>query len=312
MTPTLHRALDAIARGETPPRIDPADAAIVDLAQRLAAAGRSIEPPAGSFARAVAAAVIPAPRRFWMAPLLRPAMAIALSVLLAASLGTASYASTPGEPLYPVQRRLDDLYLGVPRSPADAFGAYRAAADRRVAQAAGAATRVRPDVLQSVLDDAARYLRDALAAAQRSPAGERHQLLRSLVETQRSANGLLAEAGERAGGEQRGQIGRFEESMQHDIDDVERDLEQDDGGPGGRAPATPPTETMSGGGRASGGSSGGAAGDQDGGGTAGPGDRAGDQPGSSANGSEAETGSRDPGKAGDAGDAGADGESTRQ
>ncbi|HEV2011382.1 MAG TPA: hypothetical protein VGS17_10210 [Candidatus Limnocylindria bacterium] len=246
MSRTLDRALNAIARGEAPPPdTDPADVAIIDAALRLAAVARSIEPSAGAFSRAVAAATLPAPARPWPVRLLRPVLAIALSVVLAAGLGTASYASTPGEPLYPAQRRLDDLYLGLPRSPADATRAYGAAADRRVAQAAAVATRVAPEVLRGVLDDAARYLRDARASLQRSPESERRWLLQSLLETQRSAKDRLAGARENATGEQRGQIGQFEEGIQHDIDDEEHELQQE-GESGRGGPAKQPTDGTSG------------------------------------------------------------------
>lgn len=237
MTSDLDRVLDAVARGETPQQADPADQLLVDVASQLFRAARSIEPPAGAFGRAVAGAVLPVASRPWTIRLLRPALAVTLSLILAGGLGTAAYASTPGESLYPIQRRLDDLYLGVPRPPAEAARAYRAVADRRVVQAAGAADRVSPDLLRSVLDDAARYLRDARGAVQRAPAGERRELLQAVLETQRSAKARLSEAGQQAGPDQRGQIGQFEESIQHDIDAEERELEEDDGS--GSSPAAP-------------------------------------------------------------------------
>ncbi|GAC1493068.1 MAG: hypothetical protein NVS1B1_10890 [Candidatus Limnocylindrales bacterium] len=237
MTSALDRALDAIARGETSPEADPADRLLLDVASQVFRAARAIEPPPGAFGRAVAGAVLPMPPRPWTMRLVRPALAVALSVILVSGLGTAAFASTPGESLYLVQRRLDDIYLGVPRPPADAARAYRAVADRRVAQATGVADRVSPDLLRSVLDDVARYLRDARAAVQRSPAAERRELLRSVLETQRSAKTRLSQVGQQAGPDQRGQIGQFEESMQHEIDAEERELEQDNDS--GSRPAVP-------------------------------------------------------------------------
>jgi hypothetical protein len=236
MTQPLRRALDAISRGETPPQTEGSDARLVEVAAQLATAARAIEPPAGAFGRAVAAAVHVQPRRTWTRRALAPALA--LPVLVAAGLGSAAYASTPGDPLYPVQRELDELYLGLPRSPADAAEAYRATADRRLRQAAVTALPVGHAVLRDVLVDAARYLREARAAAEHSSASDRSQLFRALLGTQRTAKDRLAAVAVRADEGQEQQFGQLEEMIQQDIDDEERELEEG-AGPRDRTPGRP-------------------------------------------------------------------------
>lgn len=176
---------------------------LVGAGRLLATVGRSVEPPVGSFERVLARASRRKPRP---APALRwapQAMGLAtIAVLLLSSLGGAAYASTPGDPLFEVQRALDRLYVDLPRTDDQKVRVSLGVADRRVRQAARAARSATPDVLRVTLDDALRYLESARAtAAQVNDEGQRKALTAVLLLSVRDALVRLEGAQDDAHGE---------------------------------------------------------------------------------------------------------------
>jgi hypothetical protein len=165
------------------------------VAKLLEAEGRALTPPPGALQRVMARAAAPQrPQRQQGFAWLRPAVAALTVVALVIGLGGGAYASTPGEPLFSVQRALDDAYLALPRSPQDAAHASIGVAERRAAQAANAQAKVSAAVLRATLSDVVRYFAHARAAVATLPDGQRQQVSTVLAASERAARDRLAEA----------------------------------------------------------------------------------------------------------------------
>jgi hypothetical protein len=117
----------------------------------LEAEGRALTPPPGALQRVIARAAAPQqrPQGAWMRPWMRPALAALTVAVLLVGLSGGAYASTPGQPLFNVQRALDDAYLALPRSPQAAAHASIGVAERRVAQATNVKAKVSEDTLRA-------------------------------------------------------------------------------------------------------------------------------------------------------------------
>src|SRR5581483_8827006 len=163
------------------------------VARLLEAEGRSLAPPPGALGRVMARArtARPHPRTSWISGWPRPALAVIAVALLLVGLGGGAYASTPGEPLFGVQRALDEAYLALPRAPQDAARASVGVAERRVAQATSVRATVSVDALRVTLDDALRYFARARATLARLPEGQRTQAFSILAAAERSAHARL-------------------------------------------------------------------------------------------------------------------------
>jgi hypothetical protein len=162
------------------------------VAELLEAQGRALTPPPGAFGRVMARAVTvsrPRPGLGWS----RPILVAATIVLLLVGLTGGAYASTPGAPLFPVQRAIDAAYLALPRAPQDAARTSVGVAERRVAQAASVRASVSADTLHAALDDALRYFAQARAALALLPEGQRQQGFTTLAASERAAHDRLAE-----------------------------------------------------------------------------------------------------------------------
>lgn len=232
-------ALDRLASGEA---VDPSELhadlrPLARAAQLLVTEGRAIEPPVGSLDRIRRRATAPRPRGLvW----LRPAFAFATVVLLVLSLGGAAYASTPGEPLFALQRGLDDAYLTLPRSASGSASASLSVADRRVAQAASAAKKASPDALRVTLDDVLRYLARARADIARLPDGQRQLEQRNLAAFERGARDRLEESSQEANGENNNVLNGVQSALDRDADRDENDGQNGQNGPNGQNEGTRP------------------------------------------------------------------------
>lgn len=162
----------------------------------LAMTGRTVEPPAGSFERVLALASRPQPRHAPTLGWLRPVMAGGLvAALLVTTLGGSAYASTPGQPLFEVQRMLDEIFLQLPRPAEEKFRVALSVADRRVKQASDAARSASPEVLRATLADAIRYMALArTAGAQTANEGQRRATSTVLGSFEREARKRLEAA----------------------------------------------------------------------------------------------------------------------
>jgi hypothetical protein len=161
------------------------------VAELLEAQGRALTPPPGALGRVMARAVTvsrPRPGFGWS----RPILVAATIVMLLVGLTGGAYASTPGAPLFPVQRAIDAAYLALPRAPQDAARASVEVAERRVAQAASVRLNVSADTLHAALDDSLRYFAQARAAFALLPEGQRQQGFTTLAASERAAHDRLA------------------------------------------------------------------------------------------------------------------------
>jgi hypothetical protein len=167
------------------------------IAKLLEAEGRALTPPPGALQRVMARASVPQrPHRgfAWWQPMLRPAVAALTVATIVIGLGGGAYASTPGEPLFSVQRALDDAYLALPRTPQGTAQASIGLAERRVAQAANVHAKVSAATLRATLEDAVRYFAHARAAVAAMPDGQRQQVFRALAASELAARDRLVEA----------------------------------------------------------------------------------------------------------------------
>jgi hypothetical protein len=213
---------DRIASGDAAPPSDiPAELRpLASAARLLVAEGRAVDPPSGSLARTLIRAAQPRQRGVvW----LRPAFALAMVALLVLSLGGAAYASTPGEPLFGLQRTLDDAYVTAPRSAAGSASASVSVANRRVAQAAIAAKKASPEVLRLTLDDARRYFDRARADVAKLPDGVRQLQSSNLAAIERAARDRLAEARQETDGENNNILNEAQTDLGRDADRDEND-----------------------------------------------------------------------------------------
>lgn len=221
---------DRIASGETVADSDlPAELRpVATAAGILVAEGRAVTPPSGSLGRVLSRATRPRRRGLdW----LRPAFALVMAGLLVLAVGGAAYASTPGEPLFPLQRALDEAYLSAPRSAQDSASASAGLANRRVAQAATAAKKAPPDALRLAVDDALRYFDRARADIAKLPDGQRQQQSTNLAALERAARDRFAEARQEADGENNDILTEAESDLDHDAD---HDANEGQRGPGGQ------------------------------------------------------------------------------
>ena len=215
----VNTALDRIAEGQTvdiaglPAELRP----LAEAAQLLAAEGRAVTPPAGAFGRARARATADRPRPVRTPGWLRPALVSAMVILMVLGLGRGAYASTPGEPLFQLQRALDDVYVNLPRSTADSARASMSVADRRVNQAASVAKGASADALRLALNDDLRYLAQARAEIARLPGGQRHELASGLAAFEKAAANHLKDARNESNDRNNDEV----------LQEVESQLEQD-------------------------------------------------------------------------------------
>jgi hypothetical protein len=200
--------------------VDQNQGALDRIALLLAAEGRAVEPPSGSLDRVLRRATQPRPRT----PIgLRPAFALVAVLALLLSLGQAAYASAPGEPLFQLQRALDEAYLTAPRSAQGSASASVAVANRRVAQAATAAKNASPDVLRVTLNDALRFFDRARADIARLPDGLRRLESTNLAALERAAGARLKEAQQEADDENDNILNEAGADLDHDADSDEND-----------------------------------------------------------------------------------------
>jgi hypothetical protein len=216
------------------------------VAKLLEAEGRALTPPRGALQRVLARAASQQrthrPQSFvW----LRPALAAMTVVALVIGLGGGAYASTPGDPLYSVQRALDDAYLTLPRTPEDAAHASIGVAERRVTQAANAQAKVSATVLRSTLSDAVRYFARARALVAAMPDGQRQQVSTALAASERAARDRLAEARDRPEGSNDNVLDEATSVLERES---QRDANEGQPGPGTpeRSPEPQPGQTQPG------------------------------------------------------------------
>ena len=213
------------------------------MAKLLEAEGRALTPRPGALQRVLARAASQQrthrPQSFvW----LRPALAAMTVVALVIGLGGGAYASTPGDPLYSVQRALDDAYLTLPRTPQDAAHASIGVAERRVTQAANAQAKVSAAVLRATLSDAVRYFARARAAVAAMPDGQRQQLSAALAASERAARDRLAEARDQPEGNNDNVLDEATSVLERE---AQRDANEGQPGPGTpeRSPEPQPGQT---------------------------------------------------------------------
>jgi len=208
------------------------------VAKLLEAEGRALTPPPGTLQRVMArAAASQRPQRQQGFAWLRPAVAALAVVALVIGLGGGAYASTPGEPLFSVQRALDDAYLALPRTPQDAAHASIGVAERRVTQAANAQAKVSAAVLRATINDAVRYFARARAVVATLPDGQRQKASTALAASERAARDRLAEARDQPFGNNDNVLDEatsvLEREAQHDADEGQQ-------GPGTQEPNPQP------------------------------------------------------------------------
>jgi hypothetical protein len=210
----------------------------------LEAEGRALTPPPGALQRVIARAAAPRqrPQGAWMRPWMRPALAALTVAVLLVGLSGGAYASTPGQPLFNVQRALDDAYLALPRSPQAAAHASIGVAERRVAQATNVKAKVSEDTLRATLADALRHFSDARAAVARLPEGQRQQQSRALAASERTARDRLIQARHESNGQNNNVLDEItsvlEHEAQHDADDGQQGPGTQERGPAPQQPGS--------------------------------------------------------------------------